>query len=319
MPRRRRGRRPRQRPATTRCGGASRDGDLGRLGQGEALVAGPLELEAAARGRNRGEHEQRVRRDRGMEIGAEDFLAVVGAGEAVDDVARDHFPELRAAEAGLHGVLDQRADLDDLAALRGGRDVDDRARHQISASSRQAESVTTTCALSDQYEPSLICATASTVPVSASRTRVATRARPERGVKCAVRMFGSGLRSAKTWIALTWLAAVIGLSTTTDSGMELPLSIRGGTSSLTRPGRTCAVPMTWRTASCMAAGVARAERGADASPMPASPAAVARKTRRVTIYSRKVARKATTSSIWPAVSTGLPWKAGATRVNPSVR
>ena len=88
-------------------------------------------------------------------------------------------PSLRAAEAGLHGVPGERADLDHLAALRARRHVDDDARHhQISPSSRQADSVTTTSTLSDQNEPSLICAIAITVPVSAMRARVASCARP---------------------------------------------------------------------------------------------------------------------------------------------
>jgi hypothetical protein len=124
-----------------------------------------------------------------VQVGAEDLHAVVGAAEARDDVARHQLAELRAAEARFHRMPGERADLDDFAApcLRGDGDHDARA-HQISPSSRQAASVTTTCTLSDQNEPSLICASAMTVPVSAMRARVASRARPARGPRCALTM-----------------------------------------------------------------------------------------------------------------------------------
>ena len=76
-------------------------------------------------------------------------------------------------------------------------------------------------------------------------------------------------------------AAVIGLSTATESGTLLPLSISGGTSSFTRPLRSGAPPVTFRTASCIAAGVARAGRDTVARPMP--PAAAIRNSRREVI------------------------------------
>ena len=45
--------------------------------------------------------------------------------------------------------------------------------------------------------------------------RVATLARPARGPSWTLTTFGCGFFSLKTWIALTWSAAVIGLSTAT--------------------------------------------------------------------------------------------------------
>src|SRR5687767_16026987 len=95
-----------------------------------------------------------------MQVGAEDLDAVVGADEGADDVARNELAELRAAKAGFHRVAGEGADLDHFALLRFGRNVDHHARHQMSPSSRHAESVTMTRTLSDQNEPSLICAIA---------------------------------------------------------------------------------------------------------------------------------------------------------------
>ena len=120
-----------------------------------------------------------IRGDRRMEVGAEDLHAVVGAHEAGDDVARDRFAQLRAAKARLHRVLDQCPDLEDLAALDGLRNVHDCARHQISPSSRQAESVTTTSALSGPESAVADLGDRGTVRWSANRTRVVD-ARPPR-------------------------------------------------------------------------------------------------------------------------------------------
>src|SRR5439155_1674588 len=131
------------------------DGDGDRLRLREAAVTGPLERERAALGGDRRERDERVRGDRRMELRAEDLRAVVGAHECSDDVARDGAAELSAAIAGLHRVRDQGLDLDDLAALGPRRHVDEGARHRY-ASSRQAARVTTTFALVDQNEPSLI-------------------------------------------------------------------------------------------------------------------------------------------------------------------
>ena len=73
-------------------------------------------------------------------------------------------------------------------------------------------------------------------------------ARPERGPRRTLTTFGCGFFSVKTWIAFTWSAGVIGLSTTTASGTALPLSMSGGTSSFTFPGRTRASPTTFCSA-----------------------------------------------------------------------
>src|SRR5688572_25424377 len=138
-----------------------------------------------------------------MQLGAIDLDAVIAAHEEGDDVSRDQLAALGAAKAGLHGVAGERFDLDDLAApgLRGHCDYG--ARHQMSPSSRQADSVTITFTLPDQKEPSLICATASTVPLSAMRARVVRTARPARGPRWTLATFGCGFFSVKTWIAFT--------------------------------------------------------------------------------------------------------------------
>src|SRR6476646_1539592 len=59
---------------------------------------------------------------------------------------------------------------------------------------------------------------------------------------------------------LTWLSAVIGLSTLTVIGTVLPFSTSGGISSLTLPVRTAASPTTFRIAVVSIAGVASAGR-----------------------------------------------------------
>src|SRR6185312_15149964 len=98
----------------------------------------------------------------------ENRFAVVRAGECRDDVARDRPPHVVVAEAGLHGVRDQRLDLDDLAALGLRGYIDQGARSHQTGSSRQAPSVMTTFTVSDQNEPSDISQIATTVWVSAS-------------------------------------------------------------------------------------------------------------------------------------------------------
>src|SRR5471032_2154156 len=121
----------------------SGDRDGGRLGERVAVVAGPGAGDGAAFGGARRKRKVWIRRNRGVELGAEYLRAVVGADEVCDDVARDQCAELGAAKTALHVVRDQRLDLDDLAAAGACRHVDDRARHDHS-SSRQAASVTTT-------------------------------------------------------------------------------------------------------------------------------------------------------------------------------
>src|SRR6185436_10030761 len=177
------------------------------MGHVEVVVAAPAEFQRAALGGDGAEAEQRVGGDRRVQVGAEHLDAVVAADEARDDVARHQLAGLGAAETGLHAVTGQRADLDDLAAFRRRRHVDDDARcHQINPSSRQADSVTTTSTRSDQNEPSLSCATAITDPVSAMRARVVSAARPARGPSQALMTFGCGFFSVNTWITRTWSA-----------------------------------------------------------------------------------------------------------------
>src|SRR5215813_13231569 len=198
-------------------------GDLRGAGLVEAVVACPLEVDRAALGRRREEADERIRGDCRMEVGAEDLLAVIGAPEGRDDVARDRLADIVMPEAGFHDVRDQRLDLDGLAAGGFGRHVDQGAGHQ-SKLSRQAARVTMTSAEADQNEPSLISATAMTVCVSARRKRVEILARPARGPRCTLITLGSGFFSLKTWIALTWSSLVIGLSTSIASATVLPFS-----------------------------------------------------------------------------------------------
>src|SRR5581483_3861044 len=110
---------------------------------------------------------------------AEDLAPVVAAGEARDDVARNHLAGRGPAITGLHDVRGQRPDLNDVAAPGALGYVDQGRRHH--SSSVQAASVTTTSTLADQNEPSDICAIATTFWLSASRMRVETWARPAAG------------------------------------------------------------------------------------------------------------------------------------------
>src|SRR5882724_9534488 len=107
----------------------------------EAVVAGPPEREAAALGCHGMEGDEWIGGDGLVERGLEDLLAVVGADERGDDVARDWSADVVVAETGLHDVRDQRLDLDDLAALCLWRNVDEGARGHQGKSSRQAPSV----------------------------------------------------------------------------------------------------------------------------------------------------------------------------------
>src|SRR5207248_11426228 len=158
-------------------------------------------------------------------------------------------------KAGLHRMRDQRLDLDHLAALGLGRNVDERARGHCKPST-QAAMVTMTSASADQNEPSLSCATATTFWASASLMRVESAALPARGPSCTPMTLGCGFFSLKMWMALTWSAAVIGLSTVTVSGTVLPFSTSGGTSIVTLPSRSGASPTTFLIAASMVAGVA---------------------------------------------------------------
>src|SRR5260370_16401665 len=90
-----------------------------------------------------------------MQVGAEDLGAVVGAYKQIDNIARDRDAGFVAPISGLHHMRDQRLDLDDLAALGLGRNVDEGAGHG-QLYSRQAAMVTITSTVSDHSEPSLI-------------------------------------------------------------------------------------------------------------------------------------------------------------------
>src|SRR5262249_34845102 len=77
-----------------------------------------------------------------------------------------------------------------------------------------------------------------------------------RGPSAALMTKGCGFFSVKTWMAFTWSAGVMGLSTVTVQGTVLPFSTRGGMSSLTLPSLIRASPTTVATAACISAGVA---------------------------------------------------------------
>src|SRR5215831_17487048 len=107
----------------------SLDRDLRRGGLDLAVVVGPTELQRPALRRHREEGDERVRRDGLMQVGAEDFGAVIRAHEQINDIARDRGTGFVAPISGFHDMRDQRLDLDDLAALCLGRNVDERAGH----------------------------------------------------------------------------------------------------------------------------------------------------------------------------------------------
>src|SRR3954447_3283883 len=174
-----------------------RRGCAGRI----AVVADPFELERAALLRDREERQIGIGRDRREEIGAKNLGAVVAAREARDDVARDQRAVRGMAEAGLHDVRGQRADLDDFAASGFRRNVDERGHQFIS--SVQAASVTTISVVTCQNVSSERRAIATTFWVSASRIRVEIWARPEEGPRWKLPMFGCGFFSLKTWMLLT--------------------------------------------------------------------------------------------------------------------
>src|SRR5580700_8705206 len=257
-------------------------GDRGGLHLRRAVLVGPGERQRAAFGGDGEERDVGIGGDGRIKRGVEHFLAIIGADEVVDDVARDRCAGDADAIAGLHHVRDQRLDLDDVAFFGACRNVDESAGHQGFGSSTQAASVTMTSMSSDQNEPSDSSAIAVTFCESASRIRVEKLARPARGPSFTLITFGCGFFSLKMWIALTSSSAVIGLSTETVQGTELPFSTSGGRSSLTLPFLTGASPMTARTASFIISGVAAAGliESRNSAPAPASAPAALRIWRR---------------------------------------
>src|SRR5208282_6445110 len=75
------------------------DRDLGRCHLDIALVIGPFELELSALGCRREKADEGVRGNGGVQVGAEDLLAIIGAHERIDDVARHHGADFVAAIA----------------------------------------------------------------------------------------------------------------------------------------------------------------------------------------------------------------------------
>ena len=111
-----------------------------------------------------------------MQLRTEDFAAVVGALEGLDDVPRDFLACVVEPEAGLHRMLDQRADLDDLAAFRALRHAHPRRTH--AAYSPHSEVTTSMSTAADHSVPSLITATAVICCEVATRTRDDSTALP---------------------------------------------------------------------------------------------------------------------------------------------
>src|SRR5258708_17097170 len=172
-------------------------------------------------------------------------------------------------------MQDQRLDLDALAFGDAPGRVDQDVGHQV-MSSMQAAMVTITSALAMKNSPLLVWAMATTFWASASLMRVPTTALPLRGLSQALNTCGCGFFSLNTGIALMKSPSVIGLSTVTVSGTVLPFSTSGGMSSVTRPDRGVAPPVTSLIAAAIASGVARA----DANGRTVITAAPARKVRR---------------------------------------
>ena len=137
---------------------------------------------------------------------------------------------------------------DDLAALGLRRNVDEGARgHQI-RSSRQAPSVMITSTVSDQNEPSDISQMATTVCVSASRTRVWISALPARGPELDADHVGLRVLLGED---VDRLDVILRRHRAVDRdaiATVLPFSTSGGRSSLILPGLTAASPTTWRMA-----------------------------------------------------------------------
>src|SRR5579883_696109 len=111
-------------PAMTALRQTLRHHDLAVFRRHRAVVVEPAEAERAARGRAHVELDVRVGRDRGLEVDAEQRRAVEGAGELVDDLARDELAGLVLAKARLYDVGDEGADLDHLALLGALRQLD---------------------------------------------------------------------------------------------------------------------------------------------------------------------------------------------------
>lgn len=96
------------------------------------MLVGPGKGQGAALFGDGEERDERIGGDRRIEPGAEY--------QPLDDVARDRLAGHADAVAGLHNVGDHRLDLDDIAALGGGRNVNEGAADQRVVSSRQAAS-----------------------------------------------------------------------------------------------------------------------------------------------------------------------------------
>jgi len=145
-------------------------------------VAMPLQIippgknEIAAFRSDRIESEKRIGGNGGMQFRAENCAAVVGTVEGLDDVPRNGLSGIAEPESGFHRMLDQRADLDNLAALCACRHARPGRAH--AAHSPHSEVTTSISAAADQRESSLSTATARSCCVVATLTRDDTTALP---------------------------------------------------------------------------------------------------------------------------------------------
>src|SRR5207244_2713998 len=113
-----RARRPRRALRRQERAASSLDDDRLALRTPLALVVYPGELEIPARFGDGVELHVGIGGNARGQIGAEHFHSVIAARKRVDDVALDEMTDVVVAVAGLHGVLDEDADLDHLAAPR---------------------------------------------------------------------------------------------------------------------------------------------------------------------------------------------------------
>src|ERR1700685_4002521 len=87
---------------------ASFDGDAHRLRLYYAVGAGEGHRERAALLRRHRERQERIGGDRGEQVGAQHVLAILGADEAIDDVAWNWLAHVVVPLTTLHRMRDQQ-------------------------------------------------------------------------------------------------------------------------------------------------------------------------------------------------------------------
>src|SRR3954470_12547914 len=127
-------------------------------GRDSSQIVFPCKHQITALARHGIKSEEWIGGNGGMQRGTEDFFAVVGAAEGLNDVP-GNFPALVVqSEAGLHRMLDHGTDLDDLAAPGTFRYAHTRCPH--AAHSPRSDVTTATFTVADQTVSSLMTATA---------------------------------------------------------------------------------------------------------------------------------------------------------------